>query len=173
MTSPTITKEAPPRNWWKQIERPSIRTQGILRRAGERAVRARRVRDTTGKPQNQLTWGHRSSQRINQQPESLHGTDLFPLFICYRYVTWSSCKTPNSESRACLWLCFLLWGPNTFTGLQHPALTEEEEPSLTATWYTMADWYPWDACLYLKKTTGGGVDGIVGVDWEDKREGNL
>lgn len=36
--------------------------------------------------QNQLTETHKSSQRLNRQPGSLHVTYLCPLDICYAYV---------------------------------------------------------------------------------------
>jgi hypothetical protein len=36
----------------------------------------------------------------------LHGTDL-----CYSCVAWSSCGTPSSVSRVCLWLFCRLLGP--------------------------------------------------------------
>jgi len=38
------------------------------------------------------SWG---SQRLNQQPGSLNGTNLGPLCICYSCVARSSCGTPT------------------------------------------------------------------------------
>lgn len=38
----------------------------------------------------------------------------------------------------------------------HPALIWGEVPSLTATWYVMCGWYPWEACNFLKGK--GGMD---------------
>lgn len=32
-------------------------------------------------PLEQLTWTHRSSQSLNQQPGNMHGTDIDPLHI--------------------------------------------------------------------------------------------
>lgn len=52
---------------------------------------ARGMKDTTGNPQNQLTWAHRSSRRLNCQSGSLHGTNLEPLHVCNGCVAWSSC----------------------------------------------------------------------------------
>ena len=40
--------------------------------------------------QNQLTWAYRDSQNLNQQPGSLHETDIDTLHICYSYVAWPS-----------------------------------------------------------------------------------
>ena len=41
--------------------------------------------------QSQLTWAHRGSQRLNCQPESVHGMDLGPLYICKSYAAGSTC----------------------------------------------------------------------------------
>ena len=73
-------------------------SQRIMQRGGGKIVGAREIKDIT-KPQNQLTWAHRDPQSLNQQPGSLHETDLHPLHICYS-VAWSSCGNPNSGSRA-------------------------------------------------------------------------
>jgi hypothetical protein len=67
------------------------------------------VKDTIKKNlQNQLTWAHRSTQRLHHQPGSLHQTDLGPLHTCYDFVTWSSCRAPNRGSRAWSWTSDLL-----------------------------------------------------------------
>lgn len=85
------------------------------------------------------------AQRLNQQLGSLHGTNLGSLHKCYSWITWYSCEIPNSESRSYLSLCCLFLGPILLTRFSHPALIEEELPSLPATWYTMDGWYPWEA----------------------------
>ena len=52
--------------------------------------------------QSQLTWVHRGSQRLNCQPESIHGIDLGPLHICNSCAAGSSCGTPTSVARLSL-----------------------------------------------------------------------
>jgi hypothetical protein len=51
-------------------------------RQGGRSEVARKVKDTTEKPTEAITWVHRGSQRLNCQPESMYGTEPGPLHIC-------------------------------------------------------------------------------------------
>lgn len=114
-------------------------------------MKARGVNRTTGKPQNQLTWGHRGLQKMNLKPDSFHGTDLGHLCIYFNCVAWSSCAKSNSGSRSCIWLCYVLLGFSSSTGLPLPASKGKEMPSLTANLYTMADWYLGKACPIQKR----------------------
>lgn len=56
--------------------------------------------------------------------------------------------------QCCLWLYCLPVSPFPLMGL--PCLTSiGEEPSLTATSYGKAGWYPWEASLFLRRVRGG------------------
>ena len=70
--------------------------------------------------QNKLAWSHRGSQRLNHQPESMHGMDLGPLHICNRCAAWLHVGPLTAGARAisdfvaCLWIPFpelgcLIW----------------------------------------------------------------
>ena len=136
--------------------------EGLLEPVGSRAPQEN--------PQNQLTLAYRSCQSLIQQPGSLCGTDLGPLCICYNCAIWSFYETPNCEGRGCLWFCCLHLAAIPPTGLPHPALTEEEVPSLTIIWYIMIVWYPWEACSYLKRNSEG-VDGGKKINVWTRRRG--
>lgn len=43
----------------------------------EYRVRVEKKMCLSRKPQNQLPWAHRGSQRLNQQPRSLHGSSVY------------------------------------------------------------------------------------------------
>lgn len=86
--------------------------------------------------------------------------------INYEVMSRSS-EATNSGNRGCLWLCRLLFWPFPPSGLPHPALAEVEVPSVTASWYTMAGWYLWEACLYLRRNRGG-MDGGEGQLWGEE-----
>ena len=93
------------------------------------------LRTSEENPEKQLIWTHKGSQRLRIDNQ---GARMGPLHIGYNCVTWSTCETPNTESNGCLWLFCLLLESISPTGLPHPILIGEEEPGLTATWYTMA-----------------------------------
>jgi hypothetical protein len=97
-----------------------------------------------GNPQNQLTWVHWGSQRLNHQ---LHETDLCPSYICYNWVALSPCGTPRTGSKGCLWLRPL--GPLSPTELPHLALIGKDAPPLTAAWYAWVGWCPWGRLSFL------------------------
>lgn len=46
-------------------------------------------------PWKQLTWAHRSSQILDQQLRSLHGTDLGPLHMCDSCIALFTCRIPS------------------------------------------------------------------------------
>lgn len=51
---------------------------------------------------------------------------------------------------------FKLYKSSSFSIIRiYSSLIEEEVPILTATWFTMAGWYPWNAHLYLRRNSGG------------------
>ena len=120
--------------------------------------------ETQKTPLNRYRWigACRNPQRLNHQLDSPHGTDVGPLHICNSCVVWSSCETPNSKSRGCLWLCCLPLRCFPLTGLPHLA-SIEDVPSLTAIWYAKSGWYPWEASPFLKRK--GRVD-VGGVEEE-------
>jgi hypothetical protein len=130
---------------------------------------AREVKDTEENPQNQRTWTHRGSQRLNCQPESLRGTDLGPLLMCNSCVAWSSCGTSTSRSGAVSDSLACFWDPFPLTGSPYSASIEEDAPRLTATVYPRADCYPWKASPFLKRKRGGGVGGGA---WRKGGRGN-
>ena len=74
-----------------------------------------------------------------------------------------------SECRGCIWLSCLLLGPILPTRLTHPALIEEV-PNLTATWYTMADWYPSEVKQWRRK---GGQEQVWERNWKEGMKGNF
>ena len=78
-----------------------------------------------------VTWVHRSSESINQQPGNLHGAYLGPLHKGDSCVSLSTCRNPNSVSRGCLYTLIYFWGPIPHTGLPFTALKQEKE--LTST----------------------------------------
>lgn len=57
--------------------------------------------------ENQLTWAHGGSQRLNHQPENMQGLGLYPLYIGNRYTAWSSYGSFNDWSEDYPWLCCL------------------------------------------------------------------
>lgn len=66
-------------------------------------------------PQQTLSWAHRVSHSLNWQPQSLHGTDLGALHICYSCIVWSSCGNPSCGILGCLWLfCKLLKSSSSY-----------------------------------------------------------
>ena len=72
----------------------------------EESKEPERSRTMQENPQNQLTWAHRGSQRLNRESRSLYRSDLGPLYICYTFVAWSSCATPNGRIRDDAFACF-------------------------------------------------------------------
>lgn len=70
VTSPVII-----RGFIEQLVETDAENHSAKWNEGGRAVRARGVKDNTRKPQNQLTWAHRSSLSLNEEAGSLHGTD--------------------------------------------------------------------------------------------------
>jgi hypothetical protein len=84
--------------------------------------------------ENQLTWAHRDSQRLNHQPESIRGMDLGPLHICNKCENWSSYGTCNIRSRGCLWLYCLPLDSFPLTGMPCLRSIEEDVPSPSVTW---------------------------------------
>lgn len=46
--------------------------------------------------QNELTWTHADSQRLNHKPKRMHGLDQGPRHICSRCTAWSSCGSPTN-----------------------------------------------------------------------------
>lgn len=58
----------------------------------------------------QLTWARGSSQTLDQQLESLHGTHLGPLYVGDSCVVWSACGAPTSGIKTCPWLLSCLSG---------------------------------------------------------------
>ena len=104
---------------------------------------------------HQLSRAHGGSQRLKQQPHSLHGSVLGPLHVCYSCVAWCFCETPNSgiggvsDSFACSWDPFSTGG-------------------LTLSWYLvtsydMFSWYHWEAFSFWEETE---EEWIWGVGWE-------
>ena len=65
--------------------------------------------------------------------------DLGPLHN--RCAAWSSCRTPNSRSKGCLWLSCLTLDPFSLTCL----ILIEDAPRPTAAWYGKVGCYPWQA----------------------------
>lgn len=66
---------------------------------------AREVKDT------RRTWftgliskAHRSSHKMKQQSQTMHGPELGPLLIYYSCLGWGFYRTLNSECGGCLWL---------------------------------------------------------------------
>ena len=92
---------------------------GILWKRGRRTAGARGVKDTR-KPRETTNTGSYWLTEKELTSGSLHRTDLGPLHRCYSCIAWSSCGTPNSESRDCLTLACL----ETFSssGLPSPGL---------------------------------------------------
>ena len=78
----------------------------------------------------------------------LAGANLGPLYICCRFVAWSSCGTPDKRSGSLL-LCYLLLEPFPPTVLLHPALIGEDVPSPGAT--LIVHVYTWKAYTFLKE----------------------
>lgn len=71
---------------------------------------ARCIEKTRETQQTKLT--KQGSQRLNQQSQSLLGSELGLLLICYGCTTWGFCVPTNSGSRwGCFWLFCLLLGP--------------------------------------------------------------
>jgi hypothetical protein len=157
-----IIREASYRNWWYQIQIHSqiLGVSWWIMRKREWNRRQRGERTPPENPQNQLVWANWYSQRLNQQPGRLCRSGLDLLHICYRCVTCSPCGTPNSGGWAFLdsFVCFR--EPLPPIVLPYPDLIRGRVPSITATWYGVFGWYPWEACPFLK--------GNRGVDWGDK-----
>jgi hypothetical protein len=67
---------------------------GLLESQGSRTSQENRQ-------QNQLIKVHREPQTkpTISEPAWSHGADLGSLHICYSYIAWCSCGTPNSGSR--------------------------------------------------------------------------
>lgn len=63
----------------------------------------------SGVPQRQLIFTHGSSQTLDQQLGSLHGTGLGPLHVCDYCVTWCHCRDPTSEINIYPWSLAALW----------------------------------------------------------------
>lgn len=138
--------EASPRSYWKQ-QRPIAKhlsgAWGILWKRGRKDWSRQRGQRHHKTLQKQTTLVHRASQRLNHQPNSMHGMDLGPIYICNRYVTWSSHGTPNHWSRGCcLWVCSLPFEAISLIGLTCLASMEEDLPTLNATWYAKGGGYP-------------------------------
>jgi hypothetical protein len=106
--------------------------------------------------QNQLSFAHRFPQRLNCQTESMHGMDLDSLHICNSCKVWSSCRTPNSMIRGCIWLCCLPLDPFPLSGLTCLAIVENISGP-TATLYAKVSWYPWEASSFLWRKWGWGI----------------
>lgn len=70
-------------------------------------MRTRGVKDTIRKPTKSTTWNHRNSQRLNQKPGRLRGTDIGPLHIYYSCIVWPSCVNPTNGSKGSL--CLFWW----------------------------------------------------------------
>jgi hypothetical protein len=68
-----------------------------------------------------------------------------------RCADWSSCETPSNWSRGCLWLCYLSLDPCPLTGLSYLVSVGEESPRLTANWWLMAGWCPWEVFPSLRR----------------------
>jgi hypothetical protein len=105
----------------------------------------------------QLIRAHRGSGRLNCLLESMPGTYLSPLHICDSCVTWSSCGTTISGSKAGLWFCCLTLG--LFPTIRLPLLgsTEEDAPSFTVTWCSKTGWNLQEASLFLKRSSLGAL----------------
>lgn len=73
-------------------------------------------------PQNRQIWAHRGSESLNHQSGSIHKGALGFMPICYTCVSWSSCGTPKTGNRGCLYFCCLYLVPFPSTGLPRPAL---------------------------------------------------
>ena len=133
--------EASSIKWWQQMQRSSAkhrqssgnpakeRKKGVKEPAGSRTPQEN--------PQNQQTWTHGCSLRLNHQSGSLHWSNLGPLHICYSCVTWCFCGTRNrgSEAVSDKFACFQETCPPT--GSPHPALIWGEVSSLTTAWYAV------------------------------------
>jgi hypothetical protein len=76
------------------------------------------------------------------------------LYICSRYTAWSSCGSPNTWNRGCLWLglCCLTLDSLPLAGLPLLASAGENMLSPNATWCVRAGWYP--RYLLLSQPTG-------------------
>ena len=87
---------------------------------------------------------------------------LGPLHICYGCVAWCSCETPKSGSvwqveggdRSLLLFCLCLIPFYRFNRFLHPALIWGFVLSLVVTYYDAFDWYPWEACSFMKRNGG-------------------
>ena len=76
-----------------------------LWKRGRKDCTSQRGRKTTGKHDklNQLNKTHVPRVRSNKH-RGFHGSVPGPLHICYCYIAWCSCWTPNSGNKKCLWL---------------------------------------------------------------------
>ena len=104
------------------MERPTAKYYTVIREycgsVGGRVVRARGVRKPQEDLQSQIVWAHGRTQRLNHQPNTMHGLDLEVLTVCSRCASWSLCGSPNNCSGAvsdlasvtCLWISFPLLG---------------------------------------------------------------
>lgn len=141
----------------RHIAKQAELAESCGRRRG-RTVGPRVVKATTINPQNQLPRAHGGSQKRNLQPGSLCGSVLGLLHTRYRCVAWwlTGCLTVGAGLP-------LTWGPVLGPLSSYwvvcPTLIEGEVTSLTATWYSMADWYPWAASPFLKtrRMSGWGI----------------
>jgi hypothetical protein len=79
------------------------KAQGILQKRTGRILGVRGVKDSTRTP-TESTRAHKGSQRLNQQPGSLHGTGLGLLRVCYSCLAWTSCGPLTVEAGVSLTL---------------------------------------------------------------------
>lgn len=91
LTTLMVIRETSSSDWLKQIQGLTAKYWAEFSepcwREGGRIEQARGwiSRTPQGNTQKQLTWAHRSSQKLDQQPGNLHGTNLNPLHMCYSF----------------------------------------------------------------------------------------
>lgn len=81
-------------------------------------------------------------------------SSAYTSWLCRLVLLW---EFQQWELGWCLWLFCLSLEPFSSYWIAHPALIEGFVSSLTASYYAVFTWYPWEACFFLKES-GGRVD---------------
>ena len=147
---------------------PSPKLMQTAGRGGGRIEKAREFKVTTRKPTELTNLDLKGSQRMNHQPESMHGMGLVLLHICNRCASWTSCGYTNSSCKSDIWLCCL--SPN-WDALSW--LIEENASSPTITCYAKDGWYPMEVSLFWEEREGRDWSKERGRDCEEKTEEKL